>query len=67
MADTEGAFGPPVTLDSTVLKGVELLPGWSESASEKHNIRVEVLQSGYTPSAGSRAVLHPKTDLIRNA
>ena len=63
MADiTEGAFGPPVTLDSAVLKGVELTPGWRERVSEKHNIKVEVLQSGYTPSAGSRAVLHPKTE-----
>ena len=63
MADTiEGDAGPAVTLDSTILKGVRLTPNWKQEVSEKHDIRVEALQSGYTPSAGSSARLRRKTE-----
>ena len=63
MTDTiEGDAGPAVTLDSAVLKGVRLTPNWRQEVSSKRNIRVDVLQSGYTPSAGSQARLRPKTE-----
>ena len=62
MADTVGEeAGPAVTLDSTVFKGVRLTPGWRKEVSEKRSVKAEVLQSGYTPSAGSKAVMHPKS------
>ena len=58
MADTiEGDAGPAVTLDCAVLKGVRLTPNWRREVSVKHSIKAEVLQSGYTPSAGSKAVM----------
>ena len=63
MASTvEGELSPAVTLDYTVLKGVRLTPNWREDVSTKRSMKLDVLQSGYTPSAGSRARLHPKTE-----
>ena len=66
MADTvEVEAGPAVTLDCTVLKGVRLTPNWRQEVSVKHSIKADVLQSGYMPSAGSKAVMHPKSEYLR--